>query len=331
VGIWISTFLNRDRLFFEGRTFEFFMSGSDELPSDSESSDEITLPPDLLERDRQLWERNQQLEARVRDLLKTASIDEPPPPAPKSDVPSIQQRAKIRALPKADALPPARPSPTKRGIIEVEVPVNVEAVPEVKVDPVPELRQVFHKIAREIKSVNEQIAFIESNKTKCEVLIAKLQGELKRTQVDNERAQRTTTEITSQIESSEQLLADVKTKISAARLSRIERVQLESEAKQKQSQLDQKVRRTRAEADRLQNELNTMQSADARSAKMHSERLKLQQTIDDHKKAIRQLKIVISEIQRAAAHEEKIFDHIQNGRDLSLSSESIERAISELL
>jgi hypothetical protein len=299
------------------------------MSSDSDSSDEITLPPELVERDRQLMERNQQLEARFKELLKSTAAHDTPTPT--TDVAVIQQRAKARALPPPGVLPAARPSPSKKGIIEVQVPTNVEAVPEVKVDPVPELRKAFHKIAHEIKSVNEQISFVEGNKTKCEVTISKLQAELKKTQIENDRAQKSAVETNSQIENNQNFLLDLQNRISAARLNRIERTQQETEAKLKQSQLDQKVRRARSEADRLQSELNSMPSADIRSARVHAEKVKLQQSIDEQKKAIKQLKIVVAELQRASAHEQKVFDHIEHGRSLGLTPESIERALSELM
>jgi hypothetical protein len=288
------------------------------MSSDS-SDDDLTLPAELLERERQLIERNRELEARVADLLRSTSLESSEISAPK------------RAKPPPKGLPAARASPTKPGIIEVEVPTHVEAVAEVRIDRVPELREAFHKIALEISSINEQIRFIEANKTKCEATISKLQAELKRAKVEGERAQQVAVETTKQTEAAQERLAELKSQISAARLTRIERVQQDQDAKQKLAQMDQKVRRQRALADRLQSELNAMQTVDARSAKMNSEKTKLQQGIDEQKRAIRGLRALLAEVQRVAAHEEKVFDHIQSGRNLPLTSEVVERAITELI
>ena len=92
-----------------------------------------------------------------------------------------------------------------------------------------------------------------------------------------------------------------------------------------------KVRRQRATADRLQSELNLMQSVDSRASKVNTEKAKLKQGIEEQRKAIRQLKLFLSDVQRATSHEEKIFDHIQAGRDLALTTATVERAITELL
>ena len=296
----------------------------------SDDSDDITLPPELLERERQLIERNKQLEARVKDLLRSTSLDAEEVTA-QTDVNTIKKKAKQKAVPKVTDLPPARPSPTKEGIIEVEVPVDVEPVEEVRVDPVPELREVLHKIAAEIRAVTDQISDMEATKTQAEVEISRLQSDFKRIQVDNERAQQVTLEMTKQIEATKEQITKLKNDVNAARLSRIERVQLENEAKKKQSQLEVKVRRQRATADRLQSELNLMQSVDSRASKVNTEKAKLKQGIEEQRKAIRQLKLFLSDVQRATSHEEKIFDHIQAGRDLALTTATVERAITELL
>ena len=296
----------------------------------SDDSDDITLPPELLERERQLIERNKQLEARVKDLLRSTSLDAEEVTA-QTDVNTIKKKAKQKAVPKVTDLPPARPSPTKEGIIEVEVPVDVEPVEEVRVDPVPELREVLHKIAAEIRAVTDQISDMEATKTQAEVEISRLQSEFKRVQVENERAQQVTLEMTKQIEATKEHITKLKNDVNAARLSRIERVQLENEAKKKQSQLEVKVRRQRATADRLQSELNLMQSVDSRASKVNTEKAKLKQGIEEQRKAIRQLKLFLSDVQRATSHEEKIFDHIQAGRDLALTTATVERAITELL
>jgi septal ring factor EnvC (AmiA/AmiB activator) len=307
-------------------------STTETLPSASDSDDdELTLPPELLEREQQLIARNREVEARVAALLKSTSIEDlPPSQPPKPGKPGKSKRSS-NAEPPAAALPAARASPTKPGIIEVEIPRNVEAVPEVRFDPVPELRQAFHKIAEEIVGVQQQIAMIESSKTKCEVTISKLQTDLKRVKTDNDRAQQSSVEVAKQLEASQAQLAEIKNQIGAARISRIERVQQEHDAKQKVAQLDQKVRRQRALADRLQSELGQMPTIDARAAKAKSDKAKLQQAIDEQKKAIRQLAVMLAEVQRASAHEDKVFDHIQNGRNHQLSSEAMERAIGELL
>ena len=294
----------------------------------SDDSGDITLPPELLERERQLIERNKQLEARVKDLFTSLDSEEV---TPQTDVATITRKAKQKALPKPHELPPARPSPTKDGIIEVEVPIAVEPVEEVRVDPVPELRAVLHKISTEITAVNGQISDMEATKTQAEVEISRLQAEFKRLQVEGERAQQVTLEMTKQIEAAKEQITKLKNDVNSARLSRIERVQLENEAKKKQSQLEVKVRRQRAAADRLQSELNLMQSVDSRASKANAEKSKLKQGIEDQRKAIRQLKLLLSEVQRATAHEEKIFDHIQAGRDLALTTATVERAITELL
>jgi archaellum component FlaC len=297
------------------------------LPPGSDSDDEeLTLPPELLERERQLIARNREVEARVAALLKSTSLADGASPAPAPKPASAKRPLKAPA----PALPPARASPAKPGIIEVEIPTNVEAAPEVRIDPVPQLRRAFHKIVEEISAVTQQIATVESNKTKVEVTISRLQADLKRVRVDSDRAQQASVELAKQIEASQEHLADVKNQIGAARISRIERVQQEADAKQKLAQMDQKVRRQRSLADRLQSDLNLMQTVDARTTAVKSEKAKLQQAIDEQKKAIRQLALMLAEIQRAAAHEDKVFDHIQNGRTLPLSSETMERAITEL-
>lgn len=305
---------------------------SDDVSSSAsfDDSDDITLPPELLERERQLMERNRQLEARVKDLLRS-TLEEPEEITPQTDELQVKQKFKRKSIPKHDLLPSARMSPVKADIIEVQVPIDVEPYEEVRVDPVPELREVFHKIAKEIRDVNSQIADLETSKTQTEVAISKFQADLKRVQIDSERADQSQAELVRQIDSAKAQITKLKNDINAARLTRMERVQKESDAKQKQAQMEQKIRRQKAAADRLQSELNTMQSTDSRMSKANSDKTKLKQQIDEQRKAIRQLKLLLSEIQRASAHEEKIFEHIQNGRDLTITSGTMERAIQELL
>jgi hypothetical protein len=305
--------------------------------SSTESSDELSLPPELLERERQLMERNQQLEARLKDLLRSTSLEsedlfpsmeeQPVKQKPKS---KPKPKPKPKPEPKPD-LPPARVSASKPGIIEVEVPTHVEPVREVRVDPVPELRAAYHKITQEIRSLREQIVFVETNHSKCDSTIAKLQFELKKIQTENDRSQHFTVEMTKQIEASQETILKLKSEISAARLSRIERVQKENEAKQKRTQIEQKIRRQQLNIERLQSELNSAQNVEFKLAKMNADKTKWQQDIDEGKKAVRQLRMALSEVQRMNTHEEKIFHHIQGGKEVALSCDALEKAIGELL
>lgn len=310
----------------------FSLSSEDDVSGSGsfDDSDDITLPPELLERERQLMERNRQLEARVKDLLRS-TMEEPEEEV--QEVVQIKQKPKKSQLPKPkeSALPAVRMSQAKPDIIEVQVPIDVEPYEEVRVDPVPELREVFHKIAKEIRDVNSQIADLETSKTQTEVAISKFQADLKRVQIDSERADQSQLELTKQIDAAKAQITKLKSDINAARLSRMERVERENDVKQKQAQMEQKIRRQKAAADKLQSELNTMQSADSRMSKANSDKTKLKQQMDEQRKAIRQLKLLLSEVQRAAAHEEKIFEHIQNGRDIAISPATMERAIQELL
>lgn len=334
--------------------------------SASLSDDDISLPPELLERERQLMEKNKMLEQRVKNLLKqTLDSEELGPqsiqgkklnqkkikstkPLPNNDylstddisVPNIRKSDNIEndsfsnSLSPDDEpspLPKARQSPTNKNIIEVEVPSNVFAIPEIRVDPVPELREAFHKIAEEIQGVTAQIAEVESNKSKCEVVISKLQTELKKVQIENDRAVQEGKEFTAQIESNKKKLSQLKTQINAARLTKIDRVQRQNEAKAKIAALEKKIKRQKIIAERLQSEINSMQTPEMRAAKISSDRAKCQQQMDQEKKALRQLKLLMSDIQRAASHEEKIFDHLQSAKNISLTSETVERALTQLL
>ena len=299
-------------------------------------SDDISLPPELLERERQLMERNKQLEERVKDLFRsTLDSDDTGLPKGKNNEGNSKLNKKKNLNISNDSdknqLPNARQSPNNKNIIEVDVPINVEPIQEVRVDPVPELREAFHKIATEIKGVTEQIAEIQSNKSKCEVIISKLQAEVKKVQVDSERAQQENDELTTQIQNNKAKLQQLKTEINAARLNKIDHLQKQNEAKQKQALLDKKIKRQKVQADRLQSQLNVMQTAEMKAAKISSDRQKLQQQIDLEKKSIRQLRLLLSEIQRAANHEDKIYDHIQSAKNIALSSETVERALSQLL
>ncbi|OHS96456.1 hypothetical protein TRFO_37374 [Tritrichomonas foetus] len=305
--------------------FSFTADDIDDISSGTLSDDDISLPPEILERERQLMERNRQLEQRVKDLMKsTIDSEELGPRKSKKMKPSSPLQSQ-------DQLPKARQSPSNKNIIEVDVPINVEPLQEVRIDPVPELREAFHKIAQEIQGVNEQIAEVESNKSKCDVVISKLQADLKRTQVDNERAAQETIELTNQIENSKAKIQQLKADINSARLSKIDHVQHQNEAKQKQMLLEKKIKRQKVAAERIQSQINMMQTTEMKAAKISSDRQKMQQQIDHEKKALRQLKLLLSDIQRAANHEEKIFDHLQSAKNLPLSSETVERALSQLL
>lgn len=334
--------------------------------SASLSDDDISLPPELLEREKQLMEKNQQLEQRVKDILKQ-SIDSEDSiskkvRSKKKNKTSITNSLDIETATTTNdnnnnnyifsisdddnnvindnnfndnnnnqVLPNVRQSPNDNNIIEVEVPINVEPVPEVRYDPVPELRAAFHKIAEEIQGLNSQIAEVESNKSKCEVVISKLQAELKKAQIDNDRALQETQELTNQIENNREKIQKLKSDINSARLSKIDHVQRQNDAKQKQALLEKKIRRTKIAAEKLQYQINSMQTPEMRAAKIGCDKAKLQAQIDQEKKSVRQLKLLLAEVQRASAHEEKIFDHLQSAKDISLTSETVERALSQLL
>ena len=182
-------------------------------------------------------EKNQQLEQRVKDILKQ-SIDSEDSiskriRSKKHGKPLENNAQNFQQLPtnndndifyvsdndndndnnndtNTQILPNVRQSPNDNNIIEVEVPINVEPVPEVRHDPVPELRAAFHKIAEEIQGLNSQIAEVESNKSKCEVVISKLQSELRKAQMDNDRAQQETQEIMNQIENNREKIQKLK-------------------------------------------------------------------------------------------------------------------------
>lgn len=354
--------------------FSFTDNDAQISSSCSLSDEDISLPPELLEREKQLMEKNQQLEQRVKDILKQSVDSEEPI--------SKKVRAKKQGKPLStmtsdlstdngnffisdntdnnnnndnndnfvidddnvsnnnninlnknnnQILPKARPSPTNNNIIEVEVPINVEPVPEVRYDPVPELRSAFHKIAEEIQSLNSQIAEIESNKSKCEVVISKLQGELKKSQIENDRAYHESQELIAQIDANREKVQKLKSDINSARLTKIDHVQRQNEAKQKQAVLEKKIRRQKIAAERLQSQINSMQTTEMRAAKIGCDKAKLQAQIDQEKKAVRQLKLLLAEIQRASSHEEKIFDHLQSAKNIPLTSETVERALSQLL
>jgi hypothetical protein len=122
-------------------------------PVSDSDEDELTRSPGLFEREHQLIVRNPAVEARIVALLKSASIEDlPPSQTPKPGQPGRSKRSSTAGSPVAP-LPAARASSIKPGIIEVELPRNVEAVPDARFDRGPELRQAFHKIAEEIVAV----------------------------------------------------------------------------------------------------------------------------------------------------------------------------------
>lgn len=334
-------------------TLNLVATGSD--ISDSDSDEFLT--PELLERERQLIERNKQLEDRLKGLLRSDDLGMSDIPLKqdknkKNDVSltstiestlgsSIKKKTKYQnydpsrktpfLLPDDAELPEVRVDPTNDNILEVDIPTNVQPVPIQRFDPVPELREAFHKIAKEIKAVNEQIADIQKSKSQCELSIAKLQTEFKKCQVDSEHSSQRSIEYSEQIKQEKEKITKLKNDVSSARLHKIEKVQRQNEIDAKRQSLESKIRRQRSLYDRLTTEFNSMPKVDSRAAKMNTEKAKLQQSIDTEKKAIRQLKLLLADIGRAAIHEDKIFEHVQNAKNIPLTSENVQIALTELL
>ena len=360
--------------------------------SSSSSDDENFLPPELLERERQLWERNQQLQNRVKHILEStdaalaeSSSQEPIKPIeipkfelsdgeddddiiPEGSILKSKRQNQISTnTPNNETNKPVKqtvkqtnqklsPTPPKVAIknvqektgikkkipeqqlIEVEVPQNVEPVIEVKYDPVPELRETLHKIAIEIEAVQRQIGEAKSSKTKAEVQVSKLQQDLKKAQVENQNAADDITIMTGQLEESKETITKLKNAIEAARLARIEKFQQQNELANSKTAIEAKIRKQRALAMQLQNQYSQMPQAEGLQQKLHADRQKKQKSIENEKKSLRSARTLLNEIEKACAHQQKIYEHLMLAKTSlnaqsppSLSSDAIKRAIRDFI
>ncbi|EAY00016.1 hypothetical protein TVAG_029200 [Trichomonas vaginalis G3] len=330
------------------------MSSSD---SDSDFAD-FDIPEELLKREEALKQRNAAIEDQIKGLLRSTSLEEPLPLPDKFTLKLPEQEnaddtlnnflkeqekpkrknfdLKSKNIPKSsnassnNLLPQPKKMPQQE-LFEVEIPQNVEAVPEVKYDPVPDLRNTMHKLIEEIEKVSREISSVQKDKNKTEIAISKQQSELKRVQNENQRVTADIELMTAQITEGKEHLTQIANEVEASRISRIEKLRQQQEANKNKSAIEAKIKKQRAEADRLQQQYQQMPAADGRAQKMNSEKLNAKSLLDRSKKSLRQAKLLLEDIEKACNHEEKIYEHILSAKSVPISPEYLKRGINELL
>lgn len=326
----------------------------------SDSDSDIGISPEFLEREKQIIERNNLVKARVQRLFSDITPEEAGIPL-QQEIPSRKELSKKHEIPKKSPksktkmtgrsnssslnllnttsidllstsnLPPAHQ--VDSNIIEVEIPTNVQApISKPKSNSIiADLRAAYHKIVVEINGVNEQISQEEKDKTQCELVIAKLQTELKKTQQDSERIRISITELQNQVEAGRREVAQLKADVENVRLNRIEKLENQNASDVKRTQLEARIKKQQFKAERLQAELNSMPIPNSRTAKILSDKSKYEATIANEKKTLKQAQQLLSDIRRAIQQEEKLYEHLKSGSSLTLSPQIVQRALKELL
>lgn len=334
------------------------------------SSDSFQIPESILQRERELMERNKRFEDKMNALMRstTLEVDENEKNIIKNDnkiqirdTPSSafdfigSKKAKTNKMsPKNDLkkqtttgngpvintpsyIPQEKDLPTARVVadnprlIEVDVPQNVEAVPQVKYDPVPELRQAVHKIVEEIEVVTRQTSEARKYKNTLELNIANLQKELKKTQAENESVTLDIKNIGIQIEESKERITQVKQEIEAKRFDKIEKMQRQNEMEKTVSDLRVKLRKQQRLADQYEKQLKEMPSKDERLPYLEEQKKSKRQALEKEKKALNHLKQILSKSIKAIEYEQRLFEHIDNAKRKAIGPESLKKAISEIL
>lgn len=334
----------------------------DSSESDSESLD-FDIPEELLKREEALRQRNAAIEDQIKGLLRSTSLEEPLPLPEKfqlklpeqiqednplntslnqitkpkrligekksTESPKMVEKSAKNLLPQSTIKQPKKMP--KQELFEVEIPQNVEAVPEVKYDPVPDLRATMHKLVEEIEKVSREISNVQKDKNKTEIAISKKQSELKRVQNDSAKISTDIDLMNAQLIEGKERLTQIANEVEASRISKIEKLRQQQEANKNKSALEAKIKKQRAEADRLQQQYQSMPAADGRAQKMNTEKQNSKSLLERSKKALRQTKLLLDEIEKAYAHEEKIYEHIMSAKNIPISMEVLKRGISEIL
>jgi len=285
-----------------------------------ESSDDLGLPKEILERERQLFERNKQLESRLQELLRSTSLE--------VDIPKQKGPKSMNEIKKLD-IDEFIVNLNNDKFIEVEIPNHVEAVTETIVDPVPELREVLHKITNEITNVSSQVSEIQKVRTEAEVQFSKMQTDIKRNQNEGEKISLEIIELNSSIESYKEKVVELKNQVNSTRLSKLEKIHSQGEASKKKLDVEKKIKKQKLAVERIHNEYKSMPLVDTKINELSNEKKGLSKKIDSQKKTLKHLKGLMSDISKAINAEIKIFDHLQYPLSYPMSPDTVIKTMSD--